>query len=415
MNSLNVAASEQTTTPPLEPTPLSRVAQQRIQSLDVIRGFALLGILVMNIQSFSMPIAAYTNPTAFGDLTGINAWVWTLGHLFIDAKFMSLFSMLFGVGIILFCENLERKGIHNIALHRRRMLWLLVFGLLHAYLIWDGDILFTYAVCGFIVSAFRHHSVKSLWTIGICLLGIGWLLATSLQWILPFMATDDIQMLNDDWAPSAQMISEQINIMTGSWLPRFSLRAENSLSMQTVVFLFYSVWRVAGLMLIGMALHKQGVFEGRIHNSTLGRSAVILLAFGLLIVGYGAFYNHSHEWRLEFSLSLGTNFNYIGSVLMAIGYLYLWVIIVKCGWLIGLTQRLAYVGRMAFTNYISQSLICTLLFYGSGLGLFGQVARWQQLLIVVAIWALQITWSQWYLRRFNYGPLEWAWRRLTYR
>ena len=133
---------------------------ERILSLDVLRGFAILGILFMNIQSFSMIEAAYINPTAYGDLTGINKWVWIISHIFTDQKFMTLFSLLFGAGIILITDRADLKGISAAGLHYRRTFWLLLIGLIHAYLLWHGDILVIYAMCALIVYAFRKLSPK---------------------------------------------------------------------------------------------------------------------------------------------------------------------------------------------------------------------------------------------------------------
>ena len=121
---------------------------ERIRSLDVLRGFAVLGILIMNVQSFSMPGAAYLNPTAWGDLTGINLAVWLAGHVLADQKFLTLFSILFGAGVCLFAERAEARSGRSAAVHYRRMFWLLVFGLAHAYFLWVGDILVPYALCG---------------------------------------------------------------------------------------------------------------------------------------------------------------------------------------------------------------------------------------------------------------------------
>ena len=141
---------------------LNHTQPVRIAMLDVLRGFALLGILLMNIQSFSMPGAAYLNPYAYGDMEGANYWVWTLSHVLADQKFMGLFSMLFGVGVLVFCQRAEDKGHAAASLHYRRMGWLFLFGLAHGYLFWYGDILFSYALCGCLVFLMRRKSVKTL-------------------------------------------------------------------------------------------------------------------------------------------------------------------------------------------------------------------------------------------------------------
>ena len=142
-------------------------AGERIVSLDVLRGFAILGILLMNIQSFSMISAAYFNPTAFGDLTGLNRFVWTLSHMIADTKFISIFSMLFGAGIVLFASKLESRGLRPGTVHYRRTFWLLLIGLAHGFLLWAGDILTVYALLGFLVYLFWRRSAKALFITGV--------------------------------------------------------------------------------------------------------------------------------------------------------------------------------------------------------------------------------------------------------
>jgi len=140
---------------------------ERIVPIDVLRGFALLGILVMNIQSFAMPDAAYMNPTAYGDLSGANFAVWLLSHVFADQKFMTIFSMLFGAGIVLMTSRAEARQGRSAALHYRRMGALWVIGMLHAYLLWYGDILYSYAMCGLLVYLFRNFRPRWLMTLGL--------------------------------------------------------------------------------------------------------------------------------------------------------------------------------------------------------------------------------------------------------
>jgi uncharacterized protein len=141
----------------------------RLVSLDVLRGIALLGILIMNIQSFAMINAAYLNPTAFGDLTDFNKTVWILSHVLADQKFLSIFSMLFGAGIILFCENVKKKGYLPASFYYRRLFWLFTFGLIHGYLFWHGDILVAYAICGALAFIFRKLRPAVLIAIGLIL------------------------------------------------------------------------------------------------------------------------------------------------------------------------------------------------------------------------------------------------------
>jgi uncharacterized protein len=395
-------------------TLLPTQTSSRIQSLDIIRGVALLGILLMNIQSFSMPDAAYLNPTTYGDLTGINFWVWSMSHVLIDSKFMAMFSMLFGAGVLLFLQHAEAKHGNSMALHYRRMGWLLLFGLIHAHLIWSGDVLFLYAVCGFWIYFFRNASVKKLWISGLMLLFVGWLFNALTQMGLGYMPESEVAKMTTEWAPSAQAIQEDINAFTGTWLEQFGIRSENAFFMQTFVLLYLMLWRAGGLMLIGMALYKQGLFTGKMETKTLLRNSIVCLVSGYALVIYGVIYNFQYEWQMVSSQFAGSQFNYIGSVLVALGYVHGIAYLVQKGKLAGLSRRLAAVGRMAFTNYISHSLICTFIFYGFGLGLYGSFERWEQVLLVFVIWGAQLIWSPLWLNKFRYGPLEWGWRRLTY-
>src|SRR5262245_47254167 len=164
------------------PAPVEEAS--RIAPNDVLRGFALLGILVMNIQSFSMIDVAYINPTAYGDLTGANYWVWVLCHVFADLKFMSIFSMLFGAGILLMTERVEARGGRAAPLHYRRMAWLVLFGLLHSFLLWTGDILYTYGLCGMVVYLFRKRSSRTLIAAGLLALAVGSALSLGVGWWL---------------------------------------------------------------------------------------------------------------------------------------------------------------------------------------------------------------------------------------
>jgi len=144
----------------------------RVESIDALRGFAVLGILLMNVQSFAMPEAAYINPTAYGRLDGANGWAWLVSHVLADRKFMAIFSMLFGAGILLFTRRAEARGDSPVRLHVRRMLWLVVFGLAHAYLLWYGDILVAYGICGLLAYPLRHLRPGRRFVLGLALLAV---------------------------------------------------------------------------------------------------------------------------------------------------------------------------------------------------------------------------------------------------
>ena len=168
------------------------IRSERILSLDVLRGFAVLGILVMNIQSFSMIGAAYFNPTAYGDLNGLNYLVWLISHLLADMKFMAIFSMLFGAGIVLMANRMEASGRSPSGVHYRRNFLLLLFGMAHAWFLWNGDILFTYAMCGFLVFLFRKIQPKNLIIVGLLSVSVASALSLVAQATMPLWPPEDM-------------------------------------------------------------------------------------------------------------------------------------------------------------------------------------------------------------------------------
>ncbi|MCK5211045.1 MAG: hypothetical protein KAQ79_23610, partial [Cyclobacteriaceae bacterium] len=172
----------------------------RIQSIDILRGVAVFGILIMNIQSFSMISAAYINPSAYGDLNGMNKTVWMLSHVLADQKFMTIFSMLFGAGILLFSESIEQKGYIAARFYYRRLFWLFTIGLIHGYVFWHGDILVAYAACGALAFLFRKLSPWVLISIGLMIFFIPsfnyWLFGTSMEMWPP----EAVSSVNNTWA-----------------------------------------------------------------------------------------------------------------------------------------------------------------------------------------------------------------------
>jgi uncharacterized protein len=393
---------------------MSSPITDRIDSLDVLRGFAVLGILVMNIQTFAMPMAAYVNPTAWGSLSGINGVVWYLSHLLTDQKMMGLFSMLFGAGIILFTERAAGHGKSAAAYHYRRNFWLLIFGAIHAYLLWYGDVLFLYAVCAFMLYPLRNMKAKKMVIVGIIFLSI-----SSVVYLLSAVGVStmpDDQIAADimsSWSPSAEQLATEITAYQGNWTSQMSARLPATMEMHGFVFFIWGIWRAAGMMLLGMALYKFGILSAKADEVVYWRLLASGVLIGLPVIAYGIHWNVRNEWALD-SLFIGSQFNYWASVLVSVGWMAALVLIVKKGALTWLSTRLAAVGRMAFSNYIMHTIICGYIFYGHGLGLFSEVERSGQILIVIAIWILQLTISPIWLRHFRFGPLEWLWRSLTY-
>lgn len=387
---------------------------ERIVSLDVLRGFALLGILIMNIQSFSMPGAAYLNPTAYGDLGGANLWTWVASHVLADQKFMSIFSMLFGAGVCLFADRALARTGGSAGLHYRRTFWLLVFGLMHAHLLWYGDILVIYALCGLWVYLLRNRGPVLLCVLGVLLVSVSSALYLLMGMSYEHVPPEGLAQMREAWAPDAAAIAAEVRAYQGGWLEQMPVRSSEALFLETMVFLMLFLWRAGGMMLLGMALYKWGVLSAARSKRFYWILLTLGALTGLILIVAGLRFNFSHGFELHFSMHLGSQYNYWGSVFLSLAYVALVMLIVRSGVLPSLQRRLQAVGQTAFSNYILHSVICTLIFYGHGLGLFGEVDRYQQILLVFAIWVLQLIVSPLWLARFRFGPLEWAWRSLTY-
>lgn len=410
-------------TPPPVPAPapaaaavtLAPVAEtQRFAALDVLRGFALLGILLLNIQSFAMIGAAYMNPNAYGTFEGVNRVVWHVIYLFGDQKFMSIFSMLFGAGIVLMTTRAEKAGRGSAGIHYRRMGWLILFGLLHAHLLWYGDILYTYGMCGLIVYLFRRMPPWLLILFAMC----GFIIASGISilfgYSMQFWPPEAIADMAEGWLPATEVVAEELANYRGNWVEQMSHRVPNAIFFQTFLFFIGGLgFKAGGLMLLGMALYKLGVFTAA--RSVRFYLVMALLGFGIgiPIVEFGIRQNFAHEWSIDYSFFYGMQFNYWASVIVALGWVGLVMLVMKsvAG---AATGPLAAVGRMALTNYLMQTIICTTIFYGHGFGLFGRLERIEMLGVVLAVWVVQLIWSPIWLKFFVYGPAEWLWRSLSY-
>ena len=396
-------------------TTMSVARSERIPSLDVLRGFAVLGIMVMNIQSFSMIQVAYLNPTALGSLSGADWWAWFAGHVLADRKFISIFSILFGAGILLFTNRAEARGDSPLRLHYRRMLWLLLFGVLHAYMLWSGDVLFTYALCGMLLYPLRRQPPRRLLLLGLGAVAVCTAFYIFCNWSMRFWSPERIAgMEREHWLPPPEARARAISLYRGDWITQMQARAPAALFLQTSYFLMYAMWRAGGLMLVGMALYKWGVLSAERGAGFYRRCVWAGILAGIPIIAFGIYRNMQAGWNMRYSFFLGRQYNEWGSILVSLAYIGLVMLACQRGVATWLTRRLAAVGQMAFTNYLAQTLICTTVFYGHGLGLFGRVSRSQQLAWVAGIWVLQLAYSPWWLARFRFGPLEWLWRCLTY-
>lgn len=389
----------------------SKSSTHRIHSLDLLRGFAVLGILIMNITSFSQINIAYMNPTIGAGLEGYNQYFHAFNYIFADTRFMSIFSILFGAGVVLFTNNAVSKGNKAGILHFKRMFWLLLFGFVHAYLIWEGDILVTYAICGCLIFLLRKKTIRALLIISIIL----FIVPLTFNLMTYYGLTmDELESTFAFFHPSSEQIATEIKIMQGSFLEQMPTRLENAIEFQTFVFLIETFWRSTSLMLLGMILYRKGVLSAEKPISYYNKMILIGFGIGLIVSLMGLNQSYDSEWSGAYVMSIGANYKIVSGLFMAIGYIGFVIWCFKKGVFKKLQNRLQATGRMAFTNYIGMSIICTLIFNGHGLGLYGTLDRLQQFLIVGAIWVLILIVSPLVLKKYRFGPLELLWRKLTY-
>jgi uncharacterized protein len=379
------------------------MGRPRIVLIDTVRGLGVLGILTVNVFLMAGTLRQFFSPPAWpSPTTGASLWVWMFVRVFCESKFITLFSMLFGVSMYL--VGGEPGGGRTVLLWRR-FGWLAVFGLIHGVVIWYGDVLFDYACCGVLVMALRGLSGRQLlWTGGIGFLaGVAAMLAFSI-------VSDAHPAIFDAISPGH---AGKIAQFQGSFAQ--SLDANARTWAYTRIFIAIYTWPYsAPLMLFGLGLFKTGFITGEA-PSWVYRT---LIALGLIaLIGYGAL-----VWlyvRSGFSEAYGGNWDFIllnlSSPLVSLLYASLLIVSVRTRLFAWIVDLLAPLGRMAFTNYIMQSVLMTAVFYGGrGLGLFDKVDRPALMLMAAGVWTVELIWSHLWLARFDAGPLEWGWRCLTY-
>ncbi|EHG7613874.1 MULTISPECIES: DUF418 domain-containing protein YeiB [Citrobacter] len=369
-------------------------------TLDVVRGVAVLGILLLNISAFGLPKAAYLNPAWYGEITAQDAWTWAVLDVFAQAKFLTLFALLFGAGL----QMLLPRGKRWI---QARLTLLVLLGFLHALLFWDGDILLAYGLVGLICWRLVRDapSVKSLMNTGILLylVGIGVLLLlgaisdsqTSRAW-----TPDDAALLYEKyWKVNGGMeaISNRVDALSNSLL---ALGAQYG-------------WQLAGMMLVGASLMRSGWLKGQYSLAHYRRTGFLLIAVGLLINLPAVVAQWQLAWSYRWCAFLLQAPRELSAPLQTIGYAALlfgyWPQLSR----LKLVFAIACVGRMALTNYLLQTLLCTTLFYQ--FGLFMQFDRSTLLLFVIPVWLVNLLFSVFWLRFLPQGPVEWVWRQLTLR
>lgn len=394
----------------MDPTAPSTTARAtRLASLDVIRGVAVLGILLLNILSFGMPQAAYLNPRAWGGWHGADLVAWAVNFIFFDGRMRGLFSFLFGASMLLVIERAEANGESATSVHYRRMAWLLVFGLAHLWLVWEGDILAHYALMGMFAFALRDLPVERMMGLGVALILATTVIFAGLPWTVH--AGHELQALTQMMGvPAARDIAAELAQHRGDYAGILRARFADHAGTPLVMLWFYGPETLA-YMLFGMAGLKSGMLRGEWTAERYRRW--LLVCWGVTLPCYLALaaYQIAAQFSL-FSVALGSWALTVPlRPAMIAGWACFILLLARPGG--PLTTRLGAAGRMAFTNYLATSLIATTLFYGYGLGWFGHLSRWQLYLVVAVIWAAILLWSKPWLDRFRFGPFEWLWRSLA--
>ena len=374
---------------------------ERNVALDFIRGVAILGILLLNITAFGLPKAAYLNPAWDGSASLSDAWSWALLDLFAQVKFLSLFALLFGAGL----QMLLPRGKRWI---QSRLTLLVLLGFMHGLLFWDGDILLAYGLVGLISWRMVRdaQSVKTLFNIGVVLYLIG--IA-----VLLLLGAISGNAPNRSWLPGlADVQYESWWKTTGGLVEAIGNRADLLSSSLLALGAQYG-WQLAGLMLLGAALMRSGWLKGQFSQRHYRRTGALLVLVGMAVNVPAIVAQWQLGWAyrwcaflLQAPRELSAPVQVLGYVALILGF---WQHLSK--WKI--VAAVACVGRMALSNYLLQTLICTTLFYR--FGLFNHFDRLQLVAFVPAVWAINILFSLFWLRRFRQGPVEWLWRQLTAR
>lgn len=373
---------------------------ERNVTLDFVRGVAILGILLLNISAFGLPKAAYLNPAWSGSASLSDAWTWALLDLLAQVKFLTLFALLFGAGLQLLLPR-GKRWIQS------RLTLLALLGFIHGLFFWDGDILLAYALVGLVSWCMvrEAHHVKSLFNTGVVLYLTGIAVLVLLGMISGTAA-------NRSWAPDAANLQYEQYWKLHGGMEAVSNRAD-MLSDNLLALGAQYGWQLAGMMLMGAALMRSGWLKGQFSLRHYRRTGALLVAAGMAVNLPAIFAQWYLAWDYRWCAFLLQAPRELSAPLQAIGYAALawgyWPQLCR----FRLVGAIACVGRMALTNYLLQTLICTTLFYH--LGLFMRFDRLQLLAFVPPIWAVNLLVSSLWLRRFRQGPVEWLWRQLTLR
>jgi uncharacterized protein len=421
-------------------TPLRE--NERIKLIDSIRGLALLGILLMNIMAQSQSYVFYDKMDPRQSMTGLNFFAWAGEMMFFEGTMRGLFSILFGAGTILLLTRLikSKSGLEPADIFYRRLLWLLVFGLINAFVfLWPGDILYPYALCGLLLFPFRNLSPKFLLWIAFAILAIATYRQNSDLYhdkeviakgetiaILEANKKPLTDQQKDDLAAyktlkekstTAGILKEaqkdEKKLKGQSYLSIFRYFRDANMSIQSEGFYRGGIWDILLLMFVGMALYKSGFLTGKKSNTLYTIIAVVGIGVGLWMNYVSKHLAYTLRFDMfEIRKQLWFRDYEIRRVFQTMGYLSLLILAYKAVPIRRIMHVFAPVGQMAFTNYLSQSIITSVIFYG--FGLFAKLQRYEAYYIVGAIWLFQIITSNIWLRYYKFGPFEWVWRSLTY-
>ncbi len=397
--------------------PTKHDSSQRIASLDLMRGVAVLGILVMNMAAFVSPFIATETPWLPYPASPADEWTFAALFVLFEGKMRGLFSILFGASMLLFIEKADQHGKNGGTLQLRRLLWLLLFGYLHFLLFWLGDILFLYAAVGMIALALRHLPPRSTLIFGI-IFYVVWNVMGIVHFAPLALAEEhirngtasaaDVKLSATALAETLKEMNHEITVGQGGFFHAISDKIHHS-ALRPFYMVVFVIGETLPLMLIGMALFRSGFFSGSWTHHTLKRMA----SLGILIGGALTLAIVFWAMPRHFPPNLPNNLSGLPRLMMTLGYAAALMLATPRLLASRIGQRLAAAGRMAFSNYLGTTLLMTFIFNGWGLGLFNTVPPHQQLWFTLLGWTLMLAWSKPWLAYFHQGPLEWLWRSLT--
>ncbi|MCA1748793.1 MAG: DUF418 domain-containing protein, partial [Sphingomonadales bacterium] len=367
---------------------------------------------------------AYMSPVVYGDAGSADVGAWLVSYMLVDGKMRGLFSLLFGASMMLVIERAEMKGESAARIHYSRMVWLALFGLFHFFFIWWGDILFLYAAIGSLAFLFRHRTPERLISLALMIYFVGAVLWTALMGSLFFLENAALapgadaetvrsyEEMMEGFPFSAEKVAEEVAIHRGGYADIVAHKFTNT-ALQPLTSVLQAGFETLPLMLLGMALLKNGFMLGEWKVAAYLRIAAWLLPIGLAITGAIAWIVIASGFDPLTVMNAAIAWTYPPRLMMTIGYAALLAILIGRFAASPVMARVAATGRAAFTNYLGTSIVMTTIFYGYGLGLYGEVGRIELYLFVLGAWALMLLWSKPWLDRFRFGPLEWLWRSLA--